>query len=293
LWELFWAEAGVHGCTALFPAGAQQAIADKWRAYFAVLDAPFSLLDIATGRGAVLDHAAAAHGSATLQLVGADLAGAPPPAAFPMAYRGGVDAACLPFGDQSFEQVTSQFGVEYAGFEPAVAEAARVCAGGLKMLIHAAEGVVVRQNALQGEQADWILGELRLPDQLHDLFASPSPDKALTIDRMLSAIRTRGEDDENVSLLESVYSAALETQQLWRTIGAGAAQRAVAALSEQLALHRDRMRLLGGVGIDRSRVGAAACAIRASSFEVAIEEERFGADDHLVGYWLEARRVAK
>jgi hypothetical protein len=95
-----------------------------------------------------------------------------------------------------------------------------------------------------------------------------------------------------VTLLESVYAAALSTQQLWQRNGPEAARQALSALSGQLALHRDRMRLLGGAGIDRSRLDAAAERLRNAGFRlVKVDEERFGADDHLVGYWLGAQKT--
>jgi ubiquinone/menaquinone biosynthesis C-methylase UbiE len=211
-----------------------------------------------------------------------------------MEYYGGVDARSLPFCDQSFQWVTSQFGIEYAGFEQALVEAARVCGRGMKMLVHAAEGVVVRQNVMQADQADWILNDLHLPDRLAEHFSDPSLKSASAIDQRLGAIRKRGETDENVTLLESVYSAALASQKHWEMKGQRAAREAVAELAAQLARHRDRMRLLGGAGIERPRIEAAMADLRARGFEeLRVEEERFGADNHLVGYWLEANRTTK
>jgi ubiquinone/menaquinone biosynthesis C-methylase UbiE len=292
-WELFWAEAGVDGCTALFPAAAQQAIVARWRSYFTGLKPGSAILDLATGAGAVLVHAAQAQpNGATFRLVGTDLATRPPDQTHFTEYHGGIDAASLPFPDGSFDCVTSQFGIEYAGFETALEEAGRVCRGGINMLVHAAGGVVVRQNVLQADQADWILEELALPARLADHFEAPTPASAAAVDELLRKIRARGSSDENVTLLESVYAAALSTQQLWQRNGPEAARQALAALSGQLALHRDRMRLLGGAGINRSRLDAAAERLRNAGFRlVKVDEERFGADDHLVGYWLGAQKT--
>lgn len=294
-WELFWAEAGTHGCTAFFPPAAQQAIATKWRAYFAELQPGSSILDVATGAGAVLAYAAHAlpHG-ASFELYGVDLASAAPAQSARMEYRGGVDAKSLPFDDHRFHYVTSQFGIEYAGFGQALGEAARVCRRGMKMFVHAAGGVVVRQNLMQSDQVDWILNDLRLPDQLAEHFADPSLKSASEIDQMLAAIRKRAEKDENVTLLESVHSAALAFQQLWETKGLRPAREAITELAAELARHRDRMRLLGSAGIDRARIEAARADLHALGFgDLRVDEERFGADNHLIGYWLEASRTTK
>lgn len=295
LWELFWAEAGTHGSTAFFPPAAQQAIAAKWCAYFAGLQSHSSILDVATGAGAVLAYAGRAlpHG-ASYKLTGVDLASSAPAHAASMHYHGGVDAASLPFRDQSFDHVTSQFGIEYAGFEQALGEAARVCGRGMKMLVHAADGVVVRQNGMQADQADWILNDLRLPDRLAHHFTDPSFKSASDIEQLLGAIRNRGETDENVTMLESVYSAALAAQKLRQMQGPRRAREAVAELAKQLELHRDRMRLLGGAGIERTRIDAASLDLRSRGFgDARVEEERFGAHNHLVGYWIEASRTIK
>ena len=211
-----------------------------------------------------------------------------------MDYHGGVDARSLPFPDQSFHWVTSQFGIEYADFEQALGEAARVCRRGMKMLVHAAEGVVVRQNVMQADQADWILNDLHLPDRLAEHFADPSLKSASEIDQLLGAIRKRAETDENVTLLESVHSAALASQKQWELMGLRSAREAIAELAAQLACHRDRMRLLGGAGIERTRIEAAMADLRARGFEEPrVDEERFGTDNHLIGYWLEVSRTTK
>ncbi len=58
------------------------------------------------------------------------------------------DARRTPFGDRSFDVVSSQFGIEYAGIE-AVAEAARLVARGgmLAAILHLKGGAMHRENA--------------------------------------------------------------------------------------------------------------------------------------------------
>lgn len=292
LWEEFWAGAALDGCIAAFPEDSRRSIAEKWRLFFATLEVPCSVLDVATGAGDVLSHAKASRcGAAGLRLVGTDLIqGAP---AFPaaMEFRGGIDAAALPFADGSFDYVTSQFGIEYAGFDAALEEAARVAAKGLKMLVHAADGVVVRQNVAQADQARWLLEEAQLGGGLAAHFLAPTPATAAQIDQILRMVTSRAHAEENVMLLEAAYHAALEAQEVWLRQGSDAALEAVSDFEAQLRQHQDRMRLLGAAAVSRAAIAAGAAELRARGFnDAGIAEERSGEQNHLVGYWLQASR---
>jgi len=290
LWQSFWQGAGLHGCTVAFPTVARKALEERWLEFFRQIDGT-SVLDVATGRGAVLSYAAAViPETAGVELTGVDLAEGPP-TNNRTRMLGGVDAATLPFSDCSFDHVTSQFGVEYAGFEAALAETGRVCARNLLVLVHAAEGVVVRHNQLHATQADWLLNELHFPTNLAAHFAKPTKASAGKLDKLLQLVRERARVDENMSVLEAVYESALELQDRAVAEDPDAIQQAIALLAEELSQHRDRMALLGRAGVNRERMDAAAARLKSSGFASAfVFEERPGRDRQLVGYWLEAAR---
>lgn len=293
LWQSFWQEAGLHGCTVAFPTAARKALEERWLGFFRQIDGT-SVLDVATGRGAVLSYAAAVLPETLgVELTGVDLANR-----LSTNNRtrmlGGVDAASLPFSDCSFDHVTSQFGVEYAGFEAALAEAGRVCARTMLLLVHAAEGVVIRHNLLQATQADWLLNELHFPTNLAAHFAEPTEASSVKLDRLLQQIRERAQLDENISVLEAVYESALDLQDRANKEAPDAIQQAIALLADELSQHRDRMALLGRACVNRERVDAAAAKLKSLSFASAtVFEERPGHDRQLVGYWLEAARGTK
>jgi len=98
LWGDYWAETGPEGCAALLPDAARGAVEAAWRECFAALPPGAAVLDVASGKGAVLRVAAAVR--ADLDLVGVDLApdGALAPTAG-LRLMGGVDARALPFAD--------------------------------------------------------------------------------------------------------------------------------------------------------------------------------------------------
>ena len=101
------------------------------------------VLDIATGSGAVPRAMQAVR---TLYVEAVDYA--PAGQAIPgVRLHSGVDAARLPFGDGSFEAITSQFGIEYAAPD-ALREAARVSAPGgeIRLIVHHTDSPIVGAN---------------------------------------------------------------------------------------------------------------------------------------------------
>lgn len=167
-------------CAAENPA-TQAQIATWWRDYFAALPAGSRILDIATGNGAVLVHAAEAEAlrAVKFELSGVDLADIDPPrylSALPRAlhdatFLGGVAAEDLPFDAGRFDCVVSQYGLEYANIERALAEAARVLGPGgcLRWLAHCEDSDVAQQNSDQDRQVDLLLspeGPVRAMERL-------------------------------------------------------------------------------------------------------------------------------
>lgn len=108
-----------------------------------------SLLDVASGRGAVIDVAHSVlgeDGAAVSCLDTSEWAIKSLLERFPLAEGHVGDAMKMPFSDGAFDIATSQFGVEYAGLD-AVDEMARVIApGGKLLLLMHLEGGVIDQE---------------------------------------------------------------------------------------------------------------------------------------------------
>ncbi len=58
IWGDYWADAPADSCIALLPEAARRSIEAEWASAFAALNESGSVLDIATGKGAVLMQAA-------------------------------------------------------------------------------------------------------------------------------------------------------------------------------------------------------------------------------------------
>lgn len=307
LWSDYWRTSQSNDCASDFPDDARQAIADKWRVIFSGLERGDSVLDVATGNGALVALLAEVAGpDLGLLVTGVDLAQIDPQAnaglpgaagatgaagVAELSFVGGTDAADLPFDDQSFTLVVSQFGLEYADFEKAIGEACRVARRGVKLLIHAADGAIVRQNGLIPGQVDWLRKELGLFDAAREQISAPT---AATRDRLASisaAIRKKCAALENPDFLYS--SSQYMGQLLGQSAAMGNAQavRYVEAMEAQIVANADRMRALAAAARSKDDLARASDICVAAGYDpVSVTAECPGGEQRLAGYWLEAER---
>lgn len=283
LWSAFWVDSARDGCTASFPTVAKAAIAGRWRKAFSNMSAPVTALDIACGRGAV--HAEAI-GVGVLDrgvtLIGVDCAEGYELSPDGVRMIGGVDAMALPFDDRSIDLVTSQFGVEYAGLDGAISEAARVCKDRLLLLMHAADGIVCRQMREQIEQTDWLLEDQRLGARM----AAPSETESTGL---IIALDARARSSENVSLLAHLRECVVTLSNARGRLPADDYREMLAAVVSGVVAHRDRLHLLISAAPDRDAVARVAAGLSTAGFAVAVTDERYG--DDIVGRWIDAHRV--
>jgi hypothetical protein len=270
IWGDFWRTAPRDGCTTGFPAGVRDAIARRWRALLAMRpDTP--LLDIATGRGAVLDHALAA-GSPPAMLTGIDHA-ALPDAPSGIAIRTGIDAAALPFSDRAFARVTSQFGIEYAGWRAALGEAARVADHALLLLVHHRDGIVVRHGAEQASQAEALNRDDALPAAMR---AGDWAGARRMVDRLRDGA-------DNVAMLDQLGQAIAALS------SAPPDPAAIGHVARELGRHAARMRAMADAALDDAALDEALAMLRARHFDAQMDRERTGGGD-TVAVWLIAYR---
>jgi ubiquinone/menaquinone biosynthesis C-methylase UbiE len=164
-WSLYWQGGSVDSCIASASADDRALVSADWQALARSLPAGAAVLDLATGNGAVPRDLLSVNPA--LKVTGVDLAKIAPdrllasePALARVTFRGGVDICQLPFGDDSFDAVTSQFGLEYAPIVSAVDEASRVLrpGGRLQLLLHHSDSAVVTPS-------------LALVDEINRLFS--------------------------------------------------------------------------------------------------------------------------
>jgi ubiquinone/menaquinone biosynthesis C-methylase UbiE len=152
-WDSYWR--GTGGIGAWSAGGVTHpAIKEFWedcfRRLLVALEKP-SMLDIASGNGALIEWALGIFRETPLAITCVDLSEAAISnirKRFP-GVRGLVsDASSIPLESKSFDIVTSQFGVEYAG-PGAISEAARLVAPGgyLVLLMHSVSGSIYMESA--------------------------------------------------------------------------------------------------------------------------------------------------
>lgn len=175
-WETYWH--GTAEAEAFSGGGAgHPALRGYWTRYFrdrAEVSGTGTLLDLCSGNGAVLEAARTAFAAEPPSLHCAD---ASPSAVanirkrFPDVRGLICDARALPLAPGTFDLVTSQFGVEYAG-RPALREAARVLAPGgeLALIMHCQGGVIQRECQADLEAVDRLQASRFVPLSI-DMFA--------------------------------------------------------------------------------------------------------------------------
>lgn len=143
-WETYWQGRRDNATGALTGIEHDQELARFWAGRLEPLPRSLALLDLACGAGTVLKQASAL-GFTTL--TGADVSGSALETlrqTMPEIATCLASVADLPFEDAQFDLVTSQFGLEYAGAEPACQEAARLLrpGGQLIAVIHMHAGAI-------------------------------------------------------------------------------------------------------------------------------------------------------
>jgi len=175
MWDQFWSSGRGACCSVHQGVDYAEDFRQPWNEFFSSLQASDSILDLCTGNGAVLRTASqqAEAAGISVRLDGVDLAHIEPRTGQEkITFHAQVDVTDLPFDDQVFDYVSSQFGIEYAAPESACREAVRVLKPGAKgrFIVHAAEGITAAYA--QRELAD-------LDELLHDIGIFPAAAEAL------------------------------------------------------------------------------------------------------------------
>ncbi|AOL24405.1 Methyltransferase domain-containing protein [Erythrobacter litoralis] len=165
-WGEFWkANAGGDstGCLPERWAAIETAQRAAWRGFAEGLRQGARLLDLATGDGRVLRWLREERRDLDLQ--GIDRAPKLPPAPEGTATRGGIAMEDLPFADDSFDAVTSQFGFEYGDVAAVAGEIARVLGpdGRVGLMVHRGDGPILEHNRARRSAILWAIEEKAVP----------------------------------------------------------------------------------------------------------------------------------
>lgn len=165
-WTLYWQGDNLESCVARQKLSDSEGVAAYWQDFANQLAQGSEVLDLACGNGIVAAHLLRVNQS--LRITGVDRAEIAPTEFLKDAgilekvnFRAATDITALPFAENSFDAVTSQFGLEYAPFELASAEAVRMLRpqGRLNLLLHHVDSEILRPAARQLEEIGNLLAK--------------------------------------------------------------------------------------------------------------------------------------
>jgi ubiquinone/menaquinone biosynthesis C-methylase UbiE len=308
-WRDFWKHDFPSSCVPDNPATAD-AIAATWRGWLEGFPDGSRFLDIATGNGIVLAHAAAAARAAgrRFELTGIDLAEIDPPRYVtsldpdlaPARFLGRVAAETLPFDDASFDVVVSQHGLEYAGLDRALDEVARVLVpgGALVWLAHAESSSVVRQNRSQALEVDYVLSPEGLVHAMKKFVARARRGKDMGYSaKMLDESFARAEAFCRVNppahLARELCADFARVAGRWQSYRAGELEAMLEETERRLADHRDRIESLLAAIMTPARIERVRARLAAPPWEgLTIGEVLVGAAQSPIGLRIGARLAA-
>ncbi len=180
-WSSYWAGNRVAACMEAADGNYNEVIGQHWQRFFSQLPAGSRVLDLATGNGAVLHFAVntAQAQDKHLDLYGVDLASIDPwshldrngLSNLTLTFLPRVDIENLPFANDMFDAVVSQYGAEYANLEKMVAEAIRVLKPGgiINWVCHSDDSVVYANTVREIKDARYLLEEAAVTEHLQKL----------------------------------------------------------------------------------------------------------------------------
>lgn len=162
-WTDYWKNGPTESMPAEKASGLLEALDSAWSSFFSGLPDGAKVLDLATGGGDVVRHAASA--GRAFEITGvdiADLSAVSAAVASPhIRFVGNTDLSSLPFADASFDAITSQFGFEYSDLQASSREAMRVLApGGRGLFVLHRSDSAITQGAVDSLAAyETVLGD--------------------------------------------------------------------------------------------------------------------------------------
>lgn len=310
-WSRLWRSGVPHSCATAMPGNYDGPTLAFWQRQFQALPEGSVVVDVGTGNGALalLASRAARDRRTRLDVHGVDLADIDPAATIGGDFTGirfhsRTSLAALPFADAGVDLLVSQFALEYAPRETAVAEALRVLGtrGGAAMVLHSHDSVVARVTA---ERLPWfglllrdspllpaadgvvkVLATARTPAERAALQSDPLAESTRhafnrAAGELLDRAREPGAGDVlgrfMPALSQAVQSAAQEPMR---------AREGLAGLRQWLRDEEDRLLQLRAALLDAAALDALAGSFREAGHAVACGslEQRPGAK---LGWTLE------
>jgi SAM-dependent methyltransferase len=318
-WERHWASGARHSCASSYGELYGGAIGAFWRGVFSRLPAGARVLDLATGSGAIPSLLLASQSHLVASIDAVDIVQTPPPwfqsiareASPSVRFHGGVDLESLPFRGETFDLVTSQYGIEYADLKTALGAACAVVAKGGRFaaVMHHRDSTPVRLAVIEIDHIDWLVSDegllataramieplnlARTPEGratlAHDPVANQARDRFNVLQDELHARQQRVPVGADV--LGEAQDTIAQVVQVTLTEGTASATAAWEGLRDALLASRQRLVELVDCALDEPSAQAARrCIDTAGLNHVEVAELRDG--EHLMGWSMQGTRAA-
>lgn len=147
-WSDYWQQGHITSFGSDFAEGYNGVLKFVWHQYFKQFEDGGEILDLCCGNGALANLALSISNRVNVTGVDRAILNEEHTNRAGKQILGGVDVADLPFDDSQFDGVTSQFGIEYANWPDAIAQAERVMRAGGKFqfVCHDTSSFILRLN---------------------------------------------------------------------------------------------------------------------------------------------------
>jgi SAM-dependent methyltransferase len=296
-WTRYWNKAVLHSCPDAFHQNYADEILAFWQGFFKKIKTTASLLDIATGNGAValLARDVADSLGRTFHIEGIDAATIKPLEAAKkrglnaegIVFHSGTPAENTGYPDRMFDAACSQYGLEYSRLEESVPELSRILkpGGHVGLLMHhshsaaaatsraelAALGYLVEQTPLLGT-ARWLVNRLQAEGPSADPMLLMQDVQAKTQVELFGTQRDLviqyANSHPHAGFLTDITTQTSRILQYIPSDGIDTASRNLDILEEEVHAHRARLQAMITACMDEDAVQSFVKLMENSGFSV-------------------------
>lgn len=298
-WTLYWQSDRLDSAVAMQSADDSETIRAFWRNLAAVSRAGARVIDLATGNGTV--PAALLDANPDLVITGVDMADIDPlrflsdsGSLASVDFRGGVDICSLPFDDESFDVVTSQFGIEYTPLQQTIPEAVRVVANGgaVQILVHHASSEILEPAATRRAEMEALLAD---DGVLQKLAVYVSDDTPIDDLEAAGAAHLAADVTRTPGITGQISEGINQAIKLVASGNRQGARELCATMQMRLAADRDRLQSLQDCALDKPGFDAVINLLEVNGVRAETAGElRGGAgseDDFVIGWQYRGQKI--
>ena len=317
-WSVFWRSDQLQSCMPATEPGNSDPLVSTWRDFFGALPVGARILDLGSGNGSVATQAVlvSREASKRFSIHGVDLAEIDPSRFVTSAadllqeitFHSRTPMENLPFADNYFDAVASQYALEYSQIEKSLTEAMRVvrAGGSFRFLLHADDGVLKSRCQLQRQQAETILSSslfARVSDVLKKVVAAEkqqTPETQKTAEESITALKgafdeleSKFASDDNRDLVDNLFAAVRQLPSLRKSYELKTLLGMVDDTGELLLAQAKRLQAMERAALDDAATTELAERLRdMGATDVTLERATAGEGRNCVGHWLHGEKAA-